>query len=248
MIRRREKCLKILLFLFCLTPFFSCSKKEDEKDKIDGPCSDFSSPDVYNNGPLPMGQTLRLNASSNEDNITYEWTGPKSFSSDQQNPIIDNISFDAGGTYYARVKSSTCMSNTSATNVIVNPPCSNADNTGVFGGAQWDFNSSVTCVINSNGFVMLGSSINGEIKIRFATDNAPATNKVLKVDDPSTATFDSTEVQLSITVTAGTVFTGQSGNVYVSNYPELSVAFCGIPFKSLVTGQTLTGGAKVNCQ
>jgi|SRR6185436_609535 len=248
MIRKREKYLKILLFLLCITHFFSCGKEEDEKDKTDGPCSDFSSPDVFNNGPLTMGGTLLLNAASNEDNITYDWTGPKNFSSDQQNPVINNISFDAGGTYYARAISSTCMSNTSATNVIVNAPCSNADNTGIFGSANWDFNSSTTCVINSNGFVILGSSINGELKIRFATDNAPVTNKVLKVDDPSTATFDSTEVQLSITNSAGTVFTGQNGNVYVSHYTGISVAFCGVPFKSSVTGVTLTGGAKVNCQ
>ncbi|HKR03213.1 MAG TPA: hypothetical protein VJY62_01150 [Bacteroidia bacterium] len=227
--------------------FLSCSKKKDDNNTITGPCSDFTSPYVSNDGPLSMGSTLRLSASSSEDNITYEWTGPKNFSSDDQNPEINNISFDAGGTYFARAISATCTSNTSPTNVIVNAPCPMDDNTGLFGSATWNFNSSIACGINSYGYVIAGSSIHGEIKIKFATDNAPVVNKILKVDDPGTAAFDSTEIQLSITNSAGTTFTGQSGSAYVSNYGTLSVVFCGVPFKSS-SGTILIGGAKINCQ
>ena len=227
--------------------FFSCSKKENAAISGNGPCTDFTSPYVTNDGPLQMGTTLHLSGSSNEQNITYQWTGPKNFSSQEKNPVINNISFDAGGTYYARVISDSCMSNTSPTNVIVNAPCNIADNTGVF-GTSWNFNSSITCGINANGYLILCSSINGELKIKFATDNAPAVNKVMKVDDPGTAAFDSTEVQLSITNSGGTVYTGQSGNVYVSNYGNFTVAFCGVLFKASVSGATLTGAAKIKCQ
>jgi hypothetical protein len=146
------------------------------------------------------------------------------------------------------VISAACTSNTSPTNVVVNVPCTIAGNSGVFGTTAWDFNSSITCGINAYGYTITASSINGELKIKFATDNAPVVNKILKVDDPGTAAFDSTEVQLSITNSAGTTFTGQSGNAYVSNYGTLSVAFCGVPFKSSLTGVTLTGAAKINCQ
>jgi len=237
------------LFIFILTSYFlSCSKKEEDNNTPKGPCSDFSSPYVGNDGPVQMGGSLRLSASSNEQNITFLWTGPKNFSSDLQYPVISNISFDAGGTYYARVSNNTCLSNTSPTNVVVEAPCIISDNSGTFGSSSWDFNSLITCGIYTPGYTILASSINGDLKITFAPDYIPTnTNKIYTVDDPSTAGFDSTVVGLRITNSSGDIFTGQNGNVYVSNYGNLSVVFCNVPFKSGTTGATITGEAKINC-
>jgi hypothetical protein len=227
--------------------FFSCSKKEDNKTAVNGPCSDFSGPYVNNDGPLQVGSTLHLSASSNETNIIYDWTGPKNFSSSIQNPDIVNISFEAGGTYYARVKNETCLSNASPTNVVVTAPCTISDNTGVFGTTIWSFNSAITCGVNpSSQYYIKGSSINGDLEIRFATATVPLINKIYGVDDVSIPAFDSTDVQLIIN-SAGNVFTGQSGTVYVNNYGTITAVFCGIPFKSSTTGAILTGKANINC-
>jgi hypothetical protein len=247
MIQKQRNYFSRFIIFISAIHFFSCNKKEDDSKQVNGPCSDFSSPYASNNGPAQMGSTLHLSASSDETNITYEWTGPKNFSSTLQNPDINNISFEAGGIYYARVKNSTCLSNASPTNVIVNSPCSVSDNSGVFGTAVWNFNTAITCGINpSSQYYIKGISINGDLEIRFANENAPSVNKIYGVDNVSLPAFDSTDVQLIIN-SAGNVFTGQSGTVYVSNYGTISAVFCGIPFKSTTTGTILTGKAKINC-
>jgi hypothetical protein len=239
-----------LLFTFVMAvSFLSCSKKENENEPVKGPCTGFEAPYASNDGPVQAGGELRLSLSSNEQNITYEWTGPKNFLSQEKHPVISNISFDAGGTYYARVSNGRCTSNTSPTNVTVTAPCTIADNSGIFGTEIWNFNSAVTCGTDPSGqYLIIGSGISGNLEVRFANPDPPALNKIYGVDDVLTPAFDSANVQLKITRSTGTVFSGQSGSVYVSNYEALSVVFCSVPFKSYATGSMLTGKARLNCQ
>jgi len=62
-----------------------------------------------NNGPVCTGSTLALSA---DGGISYLWTGPNSFSSNQQNPIINSASVINDGLYTVTV---TDMKNCTAT-------------------------------------------------------------------------------------------------------------------------------------
>ena len=50
-----------------------------------------------NNGPLCVGQTLELTSSAGAN--SYVWSGPNGFTSNEQNPVINNITLDNDGQY-----------------------------------------------------------------------------------------------------------------------------------------------------
>jgi len=57
------------------------------------------------------------------DNVTYQWTGPNGFTSNEQNPVISNVSAADNGTYSVSVLppgANACPSGTSSVEVAVN--------------------------------------------------------------------------------------------------------------------------------
>ena len=60
-----------------------------------------------NNSPICTGNTLQLNAVGGG---VYSWTGPNGFSSNLQNPSIDNVNANNAGTYQVTVSLSNCTS------------------------------------------------------------------------------------------------------------------------------------------
>lgn len=68
------------------------------------------------NGPiLEVGSTIQLNASGG---TSYSWTGPNSFTSNQQNPVIPNAQTNNSGLYTVTVTDGGCNS-TASTNITV---------------------------------------------------------------------------------------------------------------------------------
>ncbi|MGV9004899.1 gliding motility-associated C-terminal domain-containing protein [Flavobacterium sp.] len=51
----------------------------------------------------------------------YVWSGPNSFSSTQQNPVLNNVSSADNGTYTVHVSQNNCQSETAQVDVMVNP-------------------------------------------------------------------------------------------------------------------------------
>jgi gliding motility-associated-like protein len=76
-------------------------------------------PVVGSNSPLCANANINLTASS-ITNASYNWTGPNGFTSTNQNPVINNATIAAGGTYTVTVTVGTC-SNTNSVNVVVKP-------------------------------------------------------------------------------------------------------------------------------
>ena len=78
-----------------------------------------------NSGPICQGGTLNLFASANGGipPYSYSWTGPNSFTSNQQNPTIANIPLANAGTYTVTVTDSRspAVSASFPTNVTVDP-------------------------------------------------------------------------------------------------------------------------------
>lgn len=55
-------------------------------------------PPISSNSPVCVGETLELYADNVVD-ATYHWTGPNGFTSNEQNPTINNVTLDHAGTY-----------------------------------------------------------------------------------------------------------------------------------------------------
>ena len=84
-------------------------------------CSPPPAPTAGNNGPLWMGMTLNLTAST-VAGATYNWSGPNGFTFTNQNPSITNASTNVTGLFSVTVITGGCTSAPATTLVTVNPP------------------------------------------------------------------------------------------------------------------------------
>jgi hypothetical protein len=78
-----------------------------------------AAPVASNNGPICVGQTLQLSASTIAS-ATYSWTGPNGFASSSQNPSIPSAGLSASGTYSVTATVAGCTSPPAMTNAVVN--------------------------------------------------------------------------------------------------------------------------------
>lgn len=78
------------------------------------------SPSVTATNPSCIGQTLSLTSAS-VAGATYNWSGPNSFTSSVQNPILSPVTPAMAGTYSVLVSVMGCGSSSSTIAVIVNP-------------------------------------------------------------------------------------------------------------------------------
>lgn len=74
-------------------------------------------PQIISNSPVCVGNSLNLNGSGG---ATYSWSGPNSFTSTLQNPVITGVTPAASGVYTLIASAGTCSASTTGT-VIVNP-------------------------------------------------------------------------------------------------------------------------------
>ncbi len=84
-------------------------------------CSPPDAPSAANNGPIWMGMTLNLTAST-VPGATYSWSGPNGFNSTLQNPSITNASTNVSGLFSVTAATGGCTSTPATTLVTVNPP------------------------------------------------------------------------------------------------------------------------------
>ena len=78
------------------------------------------SPVASNNGPLCAGQDLQLSAST-VPGVTYRWTGPGNFTSEQQNPLLPAAGTASAGTYSVQAIAGGCPSSPATTDVVIRP-------------------------------------------------------------------------------------------------------------------------------
>ncbi len=71
---------------------------------------------IASNSPLCLGEQLQLTASGG---ATYRWSGPDSYTSDLQNPVISQITLAQAGTYKVVVTTAAGCTSTASTTVAV---------------------------------------------------------------------------------------------------------------------------------
>ena len=79
-----------------------------------------AAPAASANSPVCEGNLLQLNCASVAGASTYEWSGPLSYQSFQQNPVINSPSTANSGTYSVVVTVNGCSSQPGTVNVVVN--------------------------------------------------------------------------------------------------------------------------------
>jgi gliding motility-associated-like protein len=100
-------------------------------------------PFISANSPLCAGDTLSL-SSNYIAGATYHWSGPQSFSSNLQNPQINNVTTSNSGNYNLYVSLNGCNSLTATTSVTVysKPTLQITGNTAVCEGNNLNLNAS----------------------------------------------------------------------------------------------------------
>lgn len=78
-----------------------------------------ASPTITSNSPICALQSLSLSASAGA--TSYNWTGPNSFTSALQNPVISSTGTNAAGNYSATQTNGGCVSPAAIINVTINP-------------------------------------------------------------------------------------------------------------------------------
>jgi hypothetical protein len=111
-------------------------------------CATPAAPTAGNNGPVCEGSTLSLTAST-ISGATYSWTGPNSFTSNQQNPTVSTSATSAmAGTYSVTATVSGCTGPAGSTAVTVHPqPLSSVNG-----------QSNISCYGGSNGTITISAS------------------------------------------------------------------------------------------
>ena len=77
-------------------------------------------PPIGSNSPICVGESLQLYA-DNVTGATYSWTGPNGFTSNQQNPVINNVTMANAGVYSLVIHVGASQSDPVEIEVVVNP-------------------------------------------------------------------------------------------------------------------------------
>lgn len=80
-----------------------------------------AAPVASSNSPVCLGNQLILTATTvTGTTVTYHWTGPNSFTSNQQNPIINSAAFADSGNYVVYATKDGCVTFSDTVNIKVN--------------------------------------------------------------------------------------------------------------------------------
>lgn len=124
-----------------------------------------SAPIVSSNSPVCEGSTINLTASIIA-NATYNWTGPNSYASTNQNPSIINAQLINSGVYSVTVTVNNCISIPATTNVVVNPlPIISSTS----------FTNPTTCNGNDGTITIIGAIANTSYTINYSKNNIAQT-------------------------------------------------------------------------
>lgn len=185
-------------------------------------------PTVSNNTPICNGGIIQLNANSaTVGTIIYTWTGPNSFVSTTQNPLINGATLAASGTYSVTASLNGCTSAAATTSVVVNqtPAVPTAgSNSPVCVGNALNLNSTTT---TSGAITYTWSGPNG---FNSTTQN-PSIATVVLTD---AGTYSVTASQSGCTSSAGTV------NVTVNPVPVIVTSSSSNPTSCTGTNGSIT--------
>ncbi|MBS1781608.1 MAG: gliding motility-associated C-terminal domain-containing protein [Bacteroidetes bacterium] len=185
-----------------------------------------TAPILMSNSPICIGDTLKLYSTASAG-VNYAWTGPNSFSSTLQNPIIPNATLLTAGIYSVSVNANNCTSSISTITVVIHPiPATPtiSTNSPLCEGSTLTLN---TNNISSAGYTWIGpnnfSSANQNPTINSATTAAGGTYTLTTVVNGCTSMPASAIVVVnlipvitSVSSSDPTTCGGNNGNITLS--------------------------------
>ncbi|WP_276132515.1 T9SS type A sorting domain-containing protein [Polluticoccus soli] len=200
-------------------------------------------PSAGSNTPVCAGQTLNLSGSSSTPGVTYNWSGPLSFSSNQPNPSIPGTTTAHAGNYtlYTTLNGCTSLVDTEAVAIGSNTPpnvvsyASPGDTICVGGTAA--FYALVTAGANPQyQWMKNGSPMAGETSATFVS-------KTLSTGDVINCVVTTTGCSSTLTATSNShsvVIVGKTpASVSISANPGLQVS----PWQTVTfTANVINGG------
>ncbi|MFN6038745.1 MAG: PKD domain-containing protein, partial [Bacteroidota bacterium] len=164
-----------------------------------------------NNGPACSGANVQLNVTSSSGSTpipqgaTYSWTGPSSFTSNIQNPLLSNITSSMAGAYSVTVTANGCTS-TATTTVSIAP------------SPTITVSSASICL--GQGTATLTAS--GASTYSWSAGTSPSTGATVTASPGSTTTFTVTGTAVNnCTATAISTVTVNSLPVVTVNSPSI---------------------------
>jgi len=145
-----------------------------------------------NDGPMCTGGDINLTASS-YPGASYNWSGPGSYNTNQQNPVLSNIQTSQEGTYTVTITSNGCSSS-ATTDVVVNPGIQAIINQA---GPFCANNGPVTLTANVPGGTWSGNGITDANTGTFDPSVAGAASSIITYTAPNGC---STPATMAITV------------------------------------------------
>jgi hypothetical protein len=228
--------------LACAFLWNGCGKDEKTIPTDDGsnPCSGFVPPQVSSSGMTAIGDTVMLFAASALPGVTYEWTGPASFTASTQNPLLESFQYRQSGYYRARVRDGSCISGYDSVRVAAAVPCPAMNaNTASVGSATWYFYSNVTAgPLGPNLYYgITATSSYGKLYIQFNRYSPPDNFNTFTISQiPG---VDTMAVSMRIDE-GGTLYEATGGTLYAGDEGDSTVfTFCGVNFQA-------TGGPPIN--
>ena len=142
-----------------------------------------------NNGPICQGGQINLSANS-FTGATYSWTGPNSYTSNLQNPVLTNIQPGQGGTYTLTITSNGCSA-TASTTVVVSPGVASVITPA---GPFCQNNGVVYLTVSSSGGTWSGSGITDPATGQFDASQAVSGNNTITYTPIGTCNAPATTV------------------------------------------------------
>ncbi len=119
------------------------------------------------NSPLCSGDTLKLTSSSTTTGaVTYDWTGPNSFTDNVQNPVIPNATVAASGTYSVIAKLGNCSAAPKTVNATVRPTPVITDSS---------FTNPSTCISSTGSISLMGLASSTSYTVNYLKNGVSAT-------------------------------------------------------------------------
>ena len=160
-----------------------------------------------------LGQSLVL-----VDNATlassFSWTGPNSFISTTQTPVIPNVTAAASGIYTLTIVSSQGCTNTTTVSVIVNPlPAISVISASICPGSSYTLNASGASGYTWTPSATLSSSTGNSVVA------SPTTNTAYTITGTSGGCSSSTTASVTVNIVA--VFAGNTSTICYGNTANL---------------------------
>src|SRR6218665_267372 len=167
-------------------------------------------PTVSTTAPVCQGEGFQLNAASSAGSV-YSWSGPNSFTSTQQNPVINTAPLAAGGAYNVIATLNNCPSLPASVNVVIHPrPLAPT------------LPNTVTTCLNEAIKLTSSSSFAGAISYAWTGPNGFTSNEQNPVIPGATTTMAGTYTLTVTSVTGACASPSASLNVVILPLPNIT--------------------------